>query len=174
MMALSKKVIAVVLMIVASHGYAIDTAHHGFKTVYIDKDNNVHIVLHDGRDKKISRSGNAASATLAPDKRSAAWLVRNAWIAPGDAVASASQLAVYRHGQLRYLKCEPFIRDYWFWMGGRQIAIDCGGRHFAGTLMLHDVETLRQIDSIFPADVPEEQRPAWSRPDSDNAITVPP
>lgn len=174
MMALSKKVIAIVLMIVASNGYAVDTAHHSFKAVYVDKDNNVHIVLHDGRDKKISRSGNAASATLAPDKNAAAWLVLNAWIAPGDAVASASQLAIYRHGQLRYLKCEPFIRDYWFWMGGRQIAIDCGGRHFAGTLMLHDVETLRHIASIFPAEVPEEQRPAWSRPDSDNALTVPP
>ena len=61
MMALSKKVIAVVLMIVASHGYAGDTAHHSFKAVYVDKQNNVHIVLHDGRDKKISRSGNAAS-----------------------------------------------------------------------------------------------------------------
>lgn len=174
MMALSKKVIAIVLMIVASHGYASDTVHHGFRAVYVDKTNNVHIVLHDGRDKTISSSGNAANATLAPDRRSAAWLVRNAWIAPGDAGPGASQLAVYRHGQLRYIKCEPFIRDYWFWMGGRQIAIDCGGRHFAGTLMLHDVETLRHIASISPADVPEEQRPAWSRPDGDNAIAVPP
>ena len=174
MMAWSTKVIAIVLVIVASNGYAGDTANLGFKAVYVDKANNVHIVLHDGRDKKISSSGNAASATLAPDKNAAAWLVLNAWIAPGDAVASASQLAIYRHCQLRYLTCEPFIRDYWFWRGGRQIAIDCGGRHFAGKLMLHDVETLRHIDSIVQADVPEEQRPAWSRPDSDNAITVPP
>lgn len=174
MMALSKKVIAIVLMIVASHGYARDTVHHGFKAVYVDKANNVHMVLHDGRDKKISRSGNAASATLAPDKNAAAWLVLNAWIAPGDAGPGASQLALYRHGRLRYIKCEPFIRDYWFWMGGRQIAIDCGGRHFAGTLMLHDVETLRHIDSIVQAEVPEDQRPAWSRPDGDKAIALPP
>ena len=174
MMALSKKVIAIVLMIVASHGYAGDTVHHGFKAVYVDKTNNVHIVLHDGRDKTISSSGNAANATLAPDRRSAAWLVRNAWTAEGDAGPGASRLAIYRNGRLRYIKCEPFIRDYWFWLGGRQIAIDCGGRHFAGTLKLHDAQTLRTIDAIVQADVPEEQRPAWSRPDSDKATAAPP
>jgi hypothetical protein len=171
---LSTKVIAIVLMTVASNGYASDTVNTTFKAVYVDKANNIHLVFHDGRDKKISSSGNAASATLAPDKNSAAWLVLHAWIAPGAAGPGASQLALYTHGQLRHIKCEPFIRDYWFWMGGRQIAIDCGGRHFAGTLILHDVETLRPVDSIVQADVPEEQRPAWSRPDSDKAVAVPP
>ena len=43
MMALSKKVTAIVLMIVASNGYASDTANHSFKVVYVDKTNNVHI-----------------------------------------------------------------------------------------------------------------------------------
>ena len=173
---LSQNVIAILLMVWTANCYASNTGNNAFKAIYVDKTNNVHLVFHDGRDKKISSGGKAASATLAPDNSYAAWLVRNAWIAEGDAGPSASRLAIYRNGQLRFIKCEPFIRDYWFWRGGRQIAIDCGGRHFAGTLKLHDAQTLRTIDAIVQADVPEEQRPAWSRPDSDSdkAIAVPP
>lgn len=152
---LSTKVAAILLMVWTANCYASNTGNTAFKAIYVDKTNNVHLVFHDGRDKKISSGGNAANATLAPDNSYAAWLVRNAWTAEGD-------------------KCEPFIRDYWFWLGGRQIAIDCGGRHFAGTLKLHDAQTLRTIDAIVQADVPEEQPPAWSRPDSDKATAVPP
>ena len=97
------------------------------------------------------------------DKRSAAWLVLNSWIAEGDTEPGASQLAIYRDGQLRDIKCEPFIRDYWFWMQGKQVAIDCGGRHFAGTQSLFDIDTLLMIDSFFQPDIPEDRRPVWSK-----------
>lgn len=163
----SKKASAIVLLICTAPCYASNTGNSSVQAIYVDKTNNVHLVFRDGRDRKISSGGNAASATLAPDNRYAAWLVLNARADEGDAGAGASRLAVYRHGRLRYIKCEPFIRDYWFWMEGKQIAIDCGGRHFAGTLILHDADTLQAVASIVQADVPEDQRPAWSTPESD-------
>lgn len=156
-----KKLISIALIIFTSNCHSRNI--NKFESIYIDTAKNIHIIFPDGRDKKITKNGRAARATLAPDKHSAAWLVLNSWIAEGDVGPSSSQLAIYRNSRLRYIKCEPFIRDYWFWMGGKQVAIDCGGRHFAGTLILYDANTLQNIDSIFQADVPEDKRPAWSR-----------
>lgn len=156
----------ILLMIFFSKSYSSNSKK--LESIYIDKKNNIHIIFHDGQNKKISMNGHATKATLAPDKNSAAWLLLNKWIADGDIAPGASQLAIYRNNKVRYIKCEPFIRDYWFWMKGNQIAIDCGGRHFAGTLILYDTNTLRTIDSIFQADVPEDKRPAWSRQESNS------
>lgn len=159
-----KKIIFILLLTFISKSHSSNGEK--FSSIYTDKKNDVHIVFPDGRDKKISTNGHAENATLAPDKLSAAWLVPNTWIAEGDVAPGASQLAIYRNNKLRYIKCEPFIRDYWFWLGGKQVAIDCGGRHFAGTLMLYDTQTLKNMDAIFQAEVPEDKRPAWSRPES--------
>lgn len=108
-----KKIICIFLMLSTTNCHAL---HSYLKSVYIDNEKNVHIISAEGRDEKISKSGDAAGATLSPDKRSAAWLVLNAWIAEGDTEPGANQLAIYRDGQLRHIKCEPFIRDYWFWI----------------------------------------------------------
>ena len=155
-----KKIISIFLMLSTTNCHAI---HSYLKNVHIDKEKNVHIISAEDRDEKISKSGDAAGATLSPDKRSAAWLVLNSWIAEGDIEPGASQLAIYRDGQLRHIQCEPFIRDYWFWMQGRQVAIDCGGRHFAGTQSLFDIDTLLMIDSFFQPHIPEDKRPVWSK-----------
>ena len=155
-----KKIISIFLMLSTTNCHAI---HSYLKNVYIDNEKNVHIISAEGRDEKISKSGDAAGATLSPDKRSAAWLVLNSWIAEGDTEPGASQLAIYRDGQLRHIQCAPFIRDYWFWMQGKQVAIDCGGRHFAGTQSLYDINTLRMIESFFQPDIPEDRRPVWSK-----------
>ena len=155
-----KKIISIFLMLSTTNCHAI---HSYLKNVYIDNEKNVHIISAEGRDEKISKSGDAADATLSPDKRSAAWRVLTAWIAEGDTEPGASQLAIYRDGQLRHIKCEPFIRDYWFWMQGRLVAIDCGGRHFAGTQSLYDIDTLRMLESFFQPDIPEDRHPVWSK-----------
>jgi hypothetical protein len=90
----------------------------------------------------------------------------NTWTAKGDDGPSSEELMIYRSGKIRSIKCTPLIRDYWFWMNGSQIAIDCGGRHFAGHETLYDTKTMRELSSFDEAEVPLEKRPNWS--DTDN------
>ena len=59
-------------------------------------------------------------------------------------------------------KCEPFIRQFWFWMKGRRVGIDCGGAHFAGHEILYDVDTLKPIASFDQAHAQEAKPPRWS------------
>ena len=135
------------------------------KKAYVDQKNNVHVISPEGADKKITSSGRAHGVKLSTDGKTTIWLIKNCWIAEGDTAPAGSAIAIYRNGKLRQIRCDPFIRDYWFWMGGKQIAIDCGGRHFAGTLTLYDATSLRKLDSLYQPDVPEEKRPAWARPE---------
>lgn len=143
--------------------YVQPNASNLVKLVYIEKTKNVHVVDSNDRDTKITKGGRVSNVTLSPDKRTVAWLVLNTWIAEGDTDAESSKLAVYQNGKTRFVECGPFIRDYWFWQKGRQIATDCGGRHFAGTLTLYDTDTLLEIDSFFEPGIPEDKRPAWSK-----------
>lgn len=136
------------------------------KKVYLDSKRNVHIMNDHGRDSQITNKGNASSLKLAPDRETVAWLVLNTWIAEGDDEPGSEELIIYRDGKFSSLKCTPFIRDYWFWMNGNQIAIDCGGRHFAGRETLYDTKTMRELSSFDEAKVPLEKRPNWS--DADN------
>lgn len=134
--------------------------------IYLDKTKNIHVVAKNGQDIKITKGGRIANATLSPDKRTVAWMKLNKWIAEGDTEPQASVLGIYKNGKIRYIECGPFIRDYWFWMQGKQVATDCGGRHFAGTLTLYDTDSLKEIESIFQMDVSEEKLPAWAKPGS--------
>jgi len=138
------------------------------RRAYVDGIKNVHIVFNDGHDIKITKIRRMANVTLSPDKRTVAWLVLNTWIAEGDTVPQSGKLAIYKNGKTRYIECGPFIRDYWFWMQGRQIATDCGGMHFAGTLTLYDIDTLRDIASFYQPDIPEDKQPAWSKSSSNS------
>ncbi|NVM78192.1 hypothetical protein FHW83_004016 [Duganella sp. SG902] len=91
-----------------------------------------------------------SGALRSPDGKSAAWQVKD------------DEIRLYRNGETRSLKCGPFIREFWFWKDGSQIAIDCGGSHFAGREILYDSATLKQLDSFDQAVVPLEKRPEWS------------
>lgn len=135
------------------------------KKAYVDQKNDVHVISPKGVDKKITSSGSAQGVKISTDGKTAIWLVQNSWIAEGDTAPAGSAIAIYRSGKLRQIRCDPFIRGYWFWMEGKRIAIDCGGRHFAGTLTLYDAATLRKLDSLYQSDVPEEKRPEWARPE---------
>ena len=143
----------------ALNSYAAEDA---LKKIYVDNKNNVHVIFEDGKKKKLTSDGRVSGVKLAPDRKTVMWLIPNTWIAEGDVTPGGSGLAVYHAGKLQSIKCEPFIRDYWFWMDGKQIAIDCGGRHFAGTLILYDAASLRKIESLLQSDVTEEKRPAWT------------
>jgi hypothetical protein len=136
------------------------------KKVYLDSNRNVHIVNDHEVDTQITNKGNASTLKLAPDRETVAWLVMNTWIAEGDDGPGSEELMLYRDGKFSSLKCTPFIRDYWFWMNGDQIAIDCGARHFAGRETLYDTRTMRELSSFDEAKVPLESRPDWS--DADN------
>ena len=145
------------LLALASHVQA-----ESLSRVYLDRAQNVHVVQSNGREQQLTKSGLNYNATLAPDGKTAAWLVAHTWNAPGDTEPSSSELVLYRHGKSHRIHCEPFIRDYWFWNRGDSIAIDCGGRHFAGREILYDSVTLKIIDSFDQGKVPAEKRPEWS------------
>lgn len=132
------------------------------KRVHIDEAGNVHVTTSTGKERLLTNKGRSTRVELSKDKRTAAWLIKNTWTAEGDGGPGTSALVVYRDGKFQRIECLPFIRDYWFWNDGENVGIDCGGRHFAGTLTLYDVRTGKVIDSFFSSGIPDEKCPAWS------------
>lgn len=132
------------------------------KKAYVDGSGTPHIVTSSGKDIPVAGDGKAANAKLAPDGGSAAWMVMGAAPAEGETEPGSSEVRLYRDGKTRAIKCEPFIRDFWFWKKGGRIAVDCGGSHFAGREILYDAKSLKQLESFQQADVPVEKRPDWS------------
>lgn len=103
---------------------------------------------------------------FAPDNETVAWLAMNTWVAEGHTEPQSEELKIYKNGLIRSIKCPLFIRDHWSWQNGSQIAIDCGGRHFAGWKILYDVTSLRAIATVDEAQVPLEKRSDWSLGDN--------
>lgn len=132
------------------------------KNAYVDPKGSVHILTQEGQHRQITHGGRAGMLKLAPDKETVAWLVLRSWVAEGDDIPGSEELIIYRDGKINSIRCTPFIRDYWFWKNGDQIAIDCGGRHFAGREILYDTRTLKEIAAFDQADVPLAKRPDWS------------
>jgi hypothetical protein len=135
------------------------------KKTYLDQKNNVHILTQKGEHKQLTHSGNVSMLKLAPDNETVAWLKLNTWKAEGDDTPGSEELVIYRNGKSSSIKCTPFIRDYWFWQNGSQIAIDCGGRRFSGREILYDARTLKELANFDQAEVPLEKRPDWSNSD---------
>lgn len=136
------------------------------KRVYLDDKQNVHVVTARNQHTQITNKGNSTELKLAPDNETVAWLVINNWIAEGDIKPGSEELIIYRDGKIASIKCSPFIRNYWFWKDGRQVAIDCGGRHFAGREILYDTATLKEVSRFDQNDVPMEKHPDWSNGDN--------
>jgi hypothetical protein len=118
-----------------------------------------------GHDLQITKTGDATSLKIATNNEIAAWLVMNKWIAEGDTEPQSEELKIYQNWVVKSIKCSLFIRDFWFWLNGNKIAIDCGGRHFAGWEILYDTKSLKKIASFDQNEVPSEKRPDWSRVD---------
>lgn len=128
----------------------------------MDAAKNVHVVTSTGKDIKVTTGGHRAQPALFSDGEAAAWLVLHKEDATEEKDLGGSELEIYRLGQIRSIKCEPFIRDYWFYKKGSSIAIDCGGSHFAGREILYDVKTLKEVDRFDQSRIPPEKRPSWS------------
>ena len=132
------------------------------KQVYLDNTQNVHVVTSTGKDLRVTTTGHRTNVKLSSDGETAAWLVNHTWVAEGESEPAASELVIYRHGLMHTIKCEPFIREYWFWKKGSRVAIDCGSSHFAGQEILYDINTLKKLASFEQGLVPAEKRPTWS------------
>ena len=135
------------------------------KKAYLDSRGNVHIITERGKHQRLTHEGNATSLKLAANNETVGWLVKNSWTLPGGKAAGSEELVVYQHGKAASIKCTPFIRDFWFWENGDQVAINCGGLHFAGREILYDTRSLREVASFDEADVPLSSRPNWSNND---------
>lgn len=135
------------------------------KKAYLDKKNNVHVVTPNAKHIQITRTGNAIMLKIAPNGETVTWLALNTWALQDDRRPGAEELVIYRNGTTASIKCTPFIRDYWFWKNGTQIAIDCGGWHFSGREILYDIKTLKELASFDQAEVPLARRPDWSNSD---------
>ncbi|WP_154668166.1 hypothetical protein [Pseudoduganella violaceinigra] len=146
---------AVALAVACSSAYAGSLAN-----AYIDDARNVHVVTAAGKDLQLTSDRQAKKVRLSAEGESVAWLVAP----PADAgdEEGPAELRIYSRGRTRSIKCEPVIRDFWFWKQGSHIAIDCGGTHFAGREILYNVRSLKKITSFDQAEVPVEQRPKWS------------
>lgn len=141
------------------------TSAESLKGVYIDHDNNVHVLTKEGKNRKVTHQRNACELKLAGDGRTAAWLILNTLKVDSDDIPGSQELIIYRDGKSASIKCTPFIRDYWFWRDGSQIVIDCGGRHFAGREILYDTGTLKELGIYDRTKLPIEKRPDWSSGD---------
>ena len=135
------------------------------KKAYLDSKGNVHLITEKGRHYQPSRKASATSIKLAPNNETVGWLVMNSWIPPGETIPGAEELVIYREGKTSSIKCTPFIREFWFWKNGDQVAINCGGLHFAGREILYDTRSLKEVASFDEADVPLGSRPEWSSND---------
>lgn len=152
-------ILAIVLLSNSASGELLEKA-------YLDNNKNVHVHTRKGEHRQITYKKNSRKLKLAPDNETVTWLKLNDWVPEGDKNPGSDELVIYRNRRFASLKCTPFIRDYWFSDNGSRIAIDCGGRHFAGREILYDVRTLRELASFDQAKVPLKNRPHWSNPDN--------
>jgi|SRR5471030_119043 len=133
------------------------------KRIYLDKSSNVHIITSTGRKINVGKKVHAVEVELSPDKETAVWLVEEK-IDMGEGLENAPlELGVYNKGRVRSIGCGQLIRSYWFWMKGKRIAIDCGGKHFSGHEILYDASSLSELASFDQGEVPIEKRPPWSK-----------
>jgi hypothetical protein len=135
----------------------------GADVVYLYKNRDVRFVDGYGKDKQLTTDNTSYNTAVSSDGKTAAWIVP---IRYADDVGfldnGSSEVIVFRNGRQRSIKCEPFIRDLWFWKRGSYLGIDCGGAHFAGREILYVIATMKQVASSDQAKVMPEDRPEWS------------
>lgn len=149
------------LVLLFSAALASPASAGTWSRIFLDERGDVHLVQANGKEVRVSRNGKALNPKLAPDGKTAAWLVGGKRSDGGQA-ADTNELTVYRHGHIRKITCDPLIRDFWFWRNGAHVALDCGGRHFAGRNVLYDLRTFRLVESVDQATVPADRRPEWT------------
>jgi predicted secreted hydrolase len=145
----------IMLFVVSISFSAEPTTALEIRRAYIGKHGSVHVVTEDRRDSKIAWSGRSYQVRLSANKKVVAWISAHS--------KDRSSLKVYYGGKIQTIRGGPFVRDFWFVDDGAKIAVDIGGMHFAGTELLYDVATSRQLDEVNQWGVPLEKRPQWSQ-----------
>lgn len=135
---------------------------------YSDKSGNIHIVFEDNEDVKVTKEEGFEDPKIAEDGHTVGWLDYFHLEMPDmnvDAWASQN-LTVYNNGKIiRTINssdsCGNFIRDWGFWKNGKQVTINSGGLHFAGTNCLYDIKTGKKVAEA--SDPITDKSPAWAR-----------
>jgi hypothetical protein len=120
---------------------------------YINQRGNVVVVEKDGRRTVITSQGGCERIAVAKDGRTVAW---------SRSTRKGSAVFIFRGGIVRKIDGDPFVREFWFVDGGRKIAVESGGMHFAGWETLYDVVSLERIAEFNQSTTPISERPSWS------------
>lgn len=126
----------------------------------------VHVVYADGREATITRDGMAFGARVAPDGATVGYLAVEHLddVRPPGKMAIGSRLVLFRDGRvLREIAGDPFLRAWGFLASGREVGVEVGALHFAGTLLRFNVASGAQLEAVWEGDVPYEDRPDWSK-----------
>ena len=133
---------------------------------YADAGGNVHVVLRDGRDDKISKEKDQVggrSIRIAVDKKTVGWTVLYENCCTSYPIPLL--LVIYRDGkvQQRLDTGGLMIYDWRFWSGEKQVAFCTGTVHgdSGGHCELHDVKSGRAL-AVIDGHLGEES-PLWAR-----------
>jgi len=132
-----------------------------------DLPGNIHIVYGNGKDVLVSRKGTAADNAehpfhLSPDGTTGGWLEGEYQTAHYFA---ATKLVLYRGGRVlcRTTGQLAFIEDWFFWNGGKQVALRSRLGHGPAVDELHDTVSGRLLARIDGFKSSEPGAPAWAR-----------
>jgi hypothetical protein len=149
--------------VVLAVGVSIGTANaQPFKSAYLDANGDVHVVTQEGNDIRVTKSGRNREPLLAADRRTVAWIKVHIDDVKANYSKSEGTVYLFAGGRIKHLRCDPFVRDFWFVDRGSKIGIDCGGLHFAGIEELHDTSSMKLLETMDQSTVPMDKRPAWS------------
>ena len=130
---------------------------------FLDNQHNIRAINDKGEELLVTETGNASELQISSNGKTVTWRKNNRRQNSENQGSSDSEIFVYRNRKIGLIRCEPQIRDYWFWHEGEEIAIDCGGEHFSGREILYDSTTLFQLENFDQAEIPPDKRPKWSK-----------
>lgn len=125
-----------------------------YEKAYFDQRRQINIIDDTGKRVVLPTHASSRELEISPDKRAVTWVSNK---------ESSDELNIYVNDKKFHIICQSWIRSYWFVRNGKQVAIDCGGIHFAGRETLYDIETQVQIETFDQASVPLDLRPVWSK-----------
>jgi hypothetical protein len=128
---------------------------------YLDSAGAIHAKLADGSDIQISKQGRYRRPHLAANGTVGALRLKRLRLDPSrkETIEVAEELILFRSGTIaRRIAALGFIRDWCFYNEGDQVVIYSGGLHFAGSYLLIDAtsgkELARSTDPVTDASPP--------------------
>jgi hypothetical protein len=150
-----RRIQAFILLTLTAVGPVLGSGRPGpsIADAYINHRGNVVLVGTNGRETVVTSKGGCERIEVAKDHRSVAW---------SKSTKRGSAVFIYRDGVVRKIDGDPFVGGFWFVDGGRWIALESGGMHFAGWESLYDVATLKRLAEFNQSTTPATDRPYWS------------